>query len=454
MNDTEQDPIANNSGEELSSKESRIGPPNESQKGYNYTILQYRNMCNMIISTIVLFNLAWIRLYGTFRNASLPFVILHLIFDLPFATTELQVHHLLGIFMGYIKYIYNVYSNPDSDWHITNVIYKTEISSIFYVLRYWLKEDNAITRRLSPNQQFILQKANDIAFYLSFFKFRIYDYTNEIILNVEGFRSIEMYTNGLFIHRFAIYSGLVGLYLLNLQWFTIMTKILYKSSIHVFYSGKNTIIANEVFTKFAYFMHIPLVAYVYSHSPNESYLFDMIGIAFLSLVSYEFHDSVITTYKKHNTIVYTSYDIISYYFKDQVGVHLRPFLGAFSALYNSPDYKFIYIPAIFHIFGCSSMLMYLHELKRKSIDVYFDPRNEECKTLIKIQTLTTIVPITFDAIIIASQTTNTEAAIKLVIASYVCVLLSTITPFYKLNHSILHICLIFSSYYISKCNMR
>jgi hypothetical protein len=77
----------------------------ESQKGY--TILQYRNMGNMIISIIVLFNLAWVRLYGTFRNASLPLIILHLTVDLPFATTELQIHHLLGIFMGCIKWIYN-----------------------------------------------------------------------------------------------------------------------------------------------------------------------------------------------------------------------------------------------------------------------------------------------------------------------------------------------------------
>ena len=55
---------------------------------------------------------------------------------------------------------------------------KTEISSIFYVLKYWLPKKSSI------------YNINLILFYSSFFKFRILDYYYEIIYNYDFLRKL------------------------------------------------------------------------------------------------------------------------------------------------------------------------------------------------------------------------------------------------------------------------
>ena len=203
------------------------------KKSRDATILHYRNMCSITVCTTVLCNLIWVHFYGTFQAASIPIIFLQLIVDLQFSSNDAMIHHLIGIVLCGCYYNANIH--PEYIWHVTKCVYKTEISTYFYVFRFLLKNDEyAFTRWLLPSQKAVLQKANDIAFYLTFYKFRIYDYTNEIILNVDGYRRIVEYTDGAPISRAIFYPCLVVLYLLNIYWFTIMTKLLLKPHLTCF----------------------------------------------------------------------------------------------------------------------------------------------------------------------------------------------------------------------------
>ena len=138
----------------------------------------------MAVSTIALSNIVWFYCYGTYQDFSVPVILLHLITDLPFASTELKIHHIFGMTIILFKYTYGI--NNYDDWHLTTGCYKTELSSFFYVFKYWLAEENAFTNNISKKTKKILQNINDALFYISFFKFRIYDYSLDMIFNKDS----------------------------------------------------------------------------------------------------------------------------------------------------------------------------------------------------------------------------------------------------------------------------
>jgi hypothetical protein len=376
---------------------------------------------------------------------------LQLLFDLPFASNEMKLHHVFGIICIFAKYFI---SGSNDDWHLIHSIYKTEISSFFYVLKIWLEEKNAFTSRLSNNQTNMAKQINNALFYLTFFKFRIYDFTQDVIFNTEGFYVMEKYTKGIILNRVILYSGLVGLYLMNLYWFFIMTKILCKQTIVKMISTKTAVTFDRTFTKYSYFLHIPIVIYVYSTSPNESYYFDMTGIVCLSMACYQYHSAILNYFNENQEIVATSYDIIGNFAVDQVSIHSRYLYSVITALYHSPHFNLILIPTTLHIASCTATIYNLYKLKRNNVIAKFEPMNEEGKKLIDFTYLTVFTPFALDIIIIILQSHSTIARIKLLLLCYLGILLSIIQPFYLLNHSIFHFGLYFQSYYISQCNLR
>jgi hypothetical protein len=93
---------------------------------------------------------------------------------------------------------------------------KTEISSIFYVLKYWLPKKT------------LIYNLNLAWFYLTFLKFRLIDLIYEVgdgrvVYFLTSTYSLDnMYTTWIFTACF------YGLIVLNIYWFSLMTKILLK----------------------------------------------------------------------------------------------------------------------------------------------------------------------------------------------------------------------------------
>jgi hypothetical protein len=189
-------------------------------------------------------------------------------------------------------------------------------------------------------------------------------------------------------------------------------------------------------------------------SPNESYIYDVIGILGLSLASYEFHKAVANIYNCLNVIVYTSYDVIGPYFAVNISIHLRSFLCTVTALYYSSNFSIVLIPAGLHSGSCIATLTYLYKLKQYGKYATLEPANEEGTRLIQFTNIITSLPIALDILMITWYSQNNNAAIQAIIISYVCFLVLIVRPFYGFNHSAFHICLILQSYYLSKCNVR
>lgn len=420
------------------------------------TILHYRNVANLVVSSIVGLNFVWIHFYGTYRYASVPLIVAHLITDLPFASGDLFVHHIFTlIFIGYKCTIAHKLVNYD-DYHLFATLGATELSSFFYVFRFWLADDNStVSKLLSPKLRSVVKKVNDGLFYLSFFKLRIYDFTKYIMLNEEGFGRMEKYTEGRLSQQVFLYFGVVGLYVLNIYWFAVLTKVVFKPLVKSALDPKTAVMVNERLTSLLHWITIPAAVYNYSKSPSQSYILDTFGLIGLSMASYEYHSTSERMIQTKNEIISTSYELIDVFAADQLSIHLRSFLCAATALYYSPNWRIIYVPAAFHLGTSIATIHYLHNLKKTDQEArYYPEQNDTHKQFSAFVKAATSLPIALDVFIVAMCSHSGISAVKFVTVSCVCVIILTVNPFYELNHSVFHLGMIAQAYFASQCNLR
>jgi hypothetical protein len=144
----------------------------------------------------------------------IPIIGVHALIDLYFnKSIELKMHHTFVLNIIFYNYFYNVI--VEDRYLFIYSLLKTEISSIFYVLKYWISINN------------ILYYPNMLFFYISFFKFRIVDMyfhllTKNLLMDTAKYTPDNIYMSYFFI------ISIYGLYALNIYWFLIINKILFK----------------------------------------------------------------------------------------------------------------------------------------------------------------------------------------------------------------------------------
>jgi hypothetical protein len=181
-------------------------------------ILKYQNLSLLSISILSTFACIY---YNTVNNQAtfnfLQTIIgTYSIVDLYYSKSiDFKIHHILTLGLLYYNIVYNVHC---SDLHIiTYSFIKTEISSIFLILKYYLDKKSAFYH------------INNIVFYILFFKLRIYDiYYNVIKYDSQIYTIINKYTPNSYYKSSILIVSCYGLYILNLYWFMLLSKILYK----------------------------------------------------------------------------------------------------------------------------------------------------------------------------------------------------------------------------------
>ena len=114
-----------------------------------------------------------------------------------------------------------------------------------------------------------------LLFYLTFFKFRIVDFYNEILYDNKNYQyTIENYSKNNILMSLILLISFYGLYILNMYWFLIINKIFFKNILSRF----NSDLLSQYFCSYSLFLNIPLSIYIYSYKPNKKYIFDLLGI--------------------------------------------------------------------------------------------------------------------------------------------------------------------------------
>ena len=363
----------------------------------------------------------------------LPIVGVHATIDFFLTKSyDLKLHH--SFIFGII--LYNQYYNVhfEDRFIFLYPLLNTEISSIFYVLKYWLSKKS------------FFYTINSILFYISFFKLRIFDFYYKILYNHSSFEIVfQKYS-----HSNNYLSGILlvscyGLYILNLYWFLIINKILYKSITKFININNDTIC--HLLCSYSHWINIPVSFYIYSHRPHEKNMFDMIGITILSVSSYIYHNDIYNRLQQQKITEYElpSKENILLFVNDAICINIRSFLVVTTSYYNNKHLFFVlFTSGIFHMFSLYFSIANIFDLLL--IDY------ETNKSIFsKYHTIYTMIPIVYDILLVYSNSI-TEIAVPFLLTNILILLLFLVNPFYKLDHVAFHIGLIIQNYYMCMSN--
>jgi len=364
----------------------------------------------------------------------LPIVGLHAFIDLLITKSyDLKLHHLCILGIIFYNNYYNV--APEYRFIFLYPLLKTEISSIFYVLKYWLPKNT------------IIYNVNTVLFYLLFIKLRIYDFYYEIIYNNFSFDIVfKKYSQSNYFLSSIILLSCYVLYILNLYWFLIMNKILYKAITK--FINVNTDLFCHYLCSYLHWLNIPLAYFIYAYNPNEKYIFDIIGIITLSLTSYKYHNDIyIRLYHKQiEEYNIPNKDNIILFINDFLFIHFRSFLVIVTNYYYSQNLYFaLFISGSFHIISIYHSI--INSLQLFNID------DKNKNVFLNIHNILSAIPIICDVFLIFINS-PIEIALPFLLVNIGIALLFMVEPFYKLNHVGFHILLIAQNYYMCLSNSR
>lgn len=402
----------------------------------------WQNIANIVICSITTLNLLWTCITGTFHTFSLPFILTHFVVDIVFATPIIKFHHVLGILCFAVKY--GCAMKPEDDWHILKNLYKTEISTFFYVFKLW-----------TPKSATVLYWTNSALFAATFFKFRIYDFYNQIIANPTHYELMEKYIANSWVKAVGLYTSTYGLYALNMYWVVHIFRQAYKSAIKTLVTAKNALLIEHHAIALIQFAGMFAVCYVYSSSPNKSNIFDMLGIAIASSISCQYHSAVIKHYRLLDKIDYVAPELFEHFMMNQFATHFKSFLCAASAIYFVEDYRpIILFSAGLHLCAYFATTYRLHDMKRDGMEIMQYPHTEAYERITKTLTIVNYAVSLFDVMIVIAHSSDPVASIHLLNSTYLCGLLIAITPFYNLNPVAIQLCMLAQNIYLSQCNLR
>ena len=376
----------------------------------------YQNIANIVVSTVTSATMyAYYFISPDYLDFASPILIAHLMSDL-FITTkpDMILHHITSLTFISYNHIMNVSSGDSTTIILT--LYNTEISTFFYVAKLFLSA--------GPNKGAFIRNViaiNDILFFMTFLKFRVYDFYVYIIGNPETYIRLEKYSGHLLL-----YMSLHTLYILNLYWFSIICKIVAKPLI------KSLPYPHWICHKvLSYSFCLDTVKVVYLRGMN---MIDMIGYVTFSLTSHVYYDKMM--YVNNYLDDKATWPYIQYI----ATIHLTSFITIFTNVDFHPviiwvsvlNHGICYIVNIFH-------LQYTKlTINRENKDKINEATN--------IQYVLTGFPMVVDTIILCLHMTDTVDCVNHFYTFICMVLILVVNPFYELSHIAFHIFLTLYQY--------
>jgi hypothetical protein len=353
-----------------------------------------------------------------------------------------MIHHICGLICSYnsIKY----FSKGYEQLHFLT-IFNTEISTVFLIIKEWMDEYN-FKKNVTT---IILYNINDLLFLSSFFKLRIYDFYN-LFQNPQTYKIVNGYTKENLITNASVYIGLYGLFIVNIYWFSIICKKLYKQIIVKFLPVINNKRVSEFILTFSFFVNFYIAYLKYFLYISEYHFFDLFGIFLLSFASGNYHYSKYR-YLKHNSLInVTSNELLEPFIYDKYAIQLRSFLALTTiSLIRETSQKFIYLSAFYHTISLATFNMNIIKTLFSNKKIVYDESEDSKKIIRKLDTISTLPCLIDTLMIICYHTNKYELKAELIIISAVIGLILSVKPFYNLNHVLLHFILILQTNCIS-----
>jgi hypothetical protein len=298
----------------------------------------------------------------------------------------------------------------------------------------------------------IVKSINYVLFIAAFTKLRVYDYYY-FVTNPETYTILSKYTGGDIGASIHIYLGVFGLFIMNLYWFSLICKKIYKGVIIQYVPKLNTDYVAEVILQYTFFANI--YAVITKYGSNDAFFYDVVGIATLTFGSFVFHRTLANNHKTNTVINYTSNEIILPYVFDTLAIHIRSFFVVLTHfMLDTPDkYGRAIFAAVVHIVGIFWFFIYLIKMLVSGKQYIYDCESKEPNHYKTLFYLLLSVPSGIDCMLIFYNTPSISAKMDLIIINIVIAFLITVQPFYKLNHLFLHAALYTQTCILINCNM-
>lgn len=435
------------------------------------TILKYQIIASTITCLLVLTNLYFIQnnlnFFGEPKYFTLPIIPLYCLIDLPFAKQDSKVHHVIVITLAACKFANQIVWQDYGP--VINALYFTEISTIFYNIKLILPK---FEQCISPSIFKQINTTVNLGFFVTFFKFRIWDYYWNVTTNMDIHENMEKYyTGNLFM------LNVIGFQLLNLYWFILICKIAFKPLIRSITIQTARIIQHKI-VSYLQFVNLAVIGAVYSWNPQASQLIDMAGVFILSVANYRHHNHVYELCKTGEQIEYTSGKVVLNFITDQLTINLRYALALVSIISHSNEpWKFI-MPIFMHIGVSISNTSYIRGLVNNKVTIEYysnyrisESRSRESTHVIPHQNddyLTTEKTREFTRFIFGSNgiclvldlaftiaifNYNT-LTLHLVFSCCLCFMIIVMEPFYELNHVAFHLASILQGFCFARVIIR
>ena len=388
----------------------------------------------------------------------------YLAFDLFLAQKEAIIHHIFTMSITACKKIYN-FSNEDAN-ALSTPFLKTEISTIFLMLKIIYDENASETIKKNRFAK-ILYGINDALFILSFAKFRIFDMFFYVISNPEFYNMTSKYMclteNYCMLNQLHVYGGVCGLYVMNIYWFSIMLKKIYKQMVISTFPQINTDKFAEGVLSWTMFAAIlPYVCnlskaaslksdFIRAASLKSHYLYDIVGITVLSFASNCYHSRKHNILQKHEEVLITNNVIVNglndnekdasaEFFFDAGAIHLKSFL---SLIAMGSDRGKISSNIHFVFFVGS----YIYSLQPNQIVSSYNKHTSVLNACV-------IIPALYDLTHIIFLANSYEAQMPIAMSIAAIGIILIVKPLYNLNHLAVHFLVILQTWYIATAIMN
>lgn len=340
-----------------------------------------------------------------------------------------QLHHITCLGIVFYKYYYGV--DPVDGDHLLYYMLQMELSTFCLILKYYLDKNS------------LAYNINNIVFYGLFTKFRIIDvYYGIMHKDSYLYLIVSKYTPDNIVGTSIILSSCYFLYALNLYWYMIINKQLYKSMFtNIKYNAEKYC---QYLCSYTYFINIPICLTAYSGNYRR-HIYDIIGIGILSITSHLYHNDIYTKYQTDKITRY-EYPENNYllFIGDTASIHIRAFLATYSNYYVNTHWRVpVAISGIFHAMALSYILVHLFNLK---YDSTYDKEH-----FFKMIYMLCLFPQFIDMVFIHVNSTN-EYGIEFAIVNTMIACLFIVEPFHRLNHFAFHILIMYNTYYLCLMN--
>lgn len=373
-------------------------------------------------------------------------VIFQNIIEIPFVDSSSLIHHGIVLSLAYCKYYVSSVDTTELNKHLLVM----EMSTIPLIIRHLI---NDIHKDQDILRYRFYEYIATIWFTISFFYYRIFYYTENILHNRTFYDQNDDNTVNTVTYVFTYMF-----YMLNVYWFMKIVKSWIKHLRELMpVSESQRFIDNEWCLQFTSGITWLAACKIYSTNMKIVYMYDVLGLYALSVSSFGYHNAIYKALVKKspslkvNTI---SRSILPYYQFDLSCILMNGFWKAFTNInFWEPDAMHFYVLPInwmftiskqnmlmflvgMYSFGIYQSVVFLRDLSRTGTKFYYTETKLDWKfTMINAYVC---IPIMISIVLNAMNCTSYELGLQYLTAMYVTILIRVMHVGYEYNHLLFH----------------